>query len=104
MYLEGQDWENKVLTGKKTNPKPIQTNVKHISKLDSDDPPPPPKPHSLTKRLDMIKLRTSKKITQKELAKGLNVQLSEITNFESGKIKISNNLYQRMKTYLDKKK
>ena len=82
--MSHQDWEpvgwNKPKSG--TKPPSSQRIKKHVA--ESDDPPPPP---SIDHQLKTIlqKGRIAKGLSQKALAKQLNLQESLIGSYESGK-------------------
>jgi len=82
-----QDWKH-VVWKKNTeiNKKSVQNpaGTSKFRALDSDSPPKPEKV-SQHVRIAIQKARQSKKMTQKELAKVLNVSLNIITDYESGK-------------------
>lgn len=82
-----QDWETVTFT--KIDKKPDSTalakysHAKKLSKLDDPDYTPPKLDKSNSKTLQMTRL--AKKLSQKDLASKLNVKVTEVQLWESGK-------------------
>ena len=55
---------------------------------------------SLEQRRLMIQVRTLKKLTQKDLAKQVGVNIKNIQGYENGKIQINNNEILKIEKYL----
>lgn len=91
--MEHQDWEKVVL--RKTNKQDGSrtsnntgafnpTGTKKFRSLDGEDPPPPEKiSHNV--RHNIQKARCIKNMSQRDLAKKLNMSLSVISDYENGK-------------------
>ncbi len=100
MSFNHQDWEPVVLK-KETKPKQpnINPEYKKMKELDSDDIVKPdlicPK-----KSKEIRELRNKKKITQKDLAKALNIQGDVITDIENGKYQKNGALFAKILTHL----
>lgn len=82
-----QDWEQTVFRKKIIKTTNINQNIPNIKKfsiLDSDEPSMPEK---IKKNISSIiqKARVAKNISQKELAKKLNLQQAIINSYENGK-------------------
>jgi putative transcription factor len=89
--MQHQDWNTIVFNNKKEaeikkkkdttfNPE----GTKKFRTLDSDDPDAPEKcSHDL--RIKIQQARTSRKLTQKQLATQLNIPVTTISNYENGK-------------------
>lgn len=84
--MEHQDWKPVIWrkqTKSSSSTKYIQGHSK-IKKLDSDDPEPPKKlSHSV--KIEIQKARSAKKLTQKQLANMVNLQVQTVSDYESGK-------------------
>lgn len=86
MSLEHQDWKPVVL--KKDNPK---VHVQHVAGFKKQiailsDDPEPPKILGREAGQQILHARTSKKLTQAELAKQLNIQANVIRDYETGNV------------------
>lgn len=79
--MEHQDWQNSGWAKKPA------VAVPHIKRdpLDTDDPPPPVE-ISLALRTLIQKARLTKGLTQRQLAGKLNLLLTDVNGFESGKV------------------
>jgi ribosome-binding protein aMBF1 (putative translation factor) len=73
--------------------------TKEFRELDSDDPPPP-KQMDKSISISIQQARIAKCLTQKDLAKGLNIQASVITEYESGKVIPDHQLLRRIGGFL----
>ena len=99
--MNHQDWETVVLTKKK----PISLN-KSNKNNDDDDEIKKPKIISLNNSRLIQQARTKQKISQKDLAKNLNLDIKIIQSYESGKgvedTKIMNKIANFLKIRLDR--
>jgi ribosome-binding protein aMBF1 (putative translation factor) len=87
MSILQSDWKT-VIIKKKSEPKPqINFNEGHKKDLNliSDDPDPP-KTLGLEKGKSIQQARCSKKLSQADLAKRINVQANIIKDYESGNV------------------
>jgi|UniRef100_A0A6C0H3A5 putative transcription factor len=73
--------------------------TKEFRELDSNDPPPP-KQIEKSICILMQQARLAKGLTQKDLAKGLNIQTCVITEYESGKVIPNHQLVRRIGGFL----
>jgi putative transcription factor len=91
--MEHQDWDKVVLRKSNNQNKSKTSNgtrafnpagTKKFRSLDGEDPPPPEKiSHNI--RNNIQKARCAKNMSQKDLAKKLNMSLSVINDYERGK-------------------
>ena len=85
--MHHQDWENIVFKGKEDSQTVQKQNPPGTAKfrvLDSEDPPPP-ETIKICIAIAIQQARQAKKLTRKQLAKGLNIKESVITEYETGK-------------------
>jgi ribosome-binding protein aMBF1 (putative translation factor) len=97
-----QDWTPCVLrkTVKKIQPKHVDPTVIKMAKLDQADDIQLVKKVSEDIRKTIIALRVEKKISQEDLAKGLNLDKSVIREIEAGKYNENKTLTNRIKNHL----
>lgn len=98
-----QDW-NPVVLRHKSEHKPVNRapHINEFKALDSDDPPPP-KTSTIELRVSIQKARNAKKLTQKELAKLINLPANEIAEYENGKKVPTNIVLSKLSKILDVK-
>ena len=107
--MDHQDWKPVVLRG---NPKVNNNKTKEIRqkknpeaqrlyKLDNEDfPTSKIKATSVEQRKAMIQGRTAKKLTQKDLANQLGINIKNIQGYENGKIQINNGEIVKIERFL----
>jgi putative transcription factor len=107
--MDHQDWKPVILRG---NPKVIKSQKKEIRekrnpeaqrlyKLDNEDfPTNKIKTTTSEQRKAMIQGRTAKKLTQKDLANQVGINIKNIQGYENGKIQINNGEILKIEKFL----
>ena len=100
--MNHQDWDTIIIRSPHSKPekeKKPHVEVTQQMKLDANDPS---KPKMVSKDLakQIIQARTSKKMTQKQLALAVNEEVSVINKYENAKAVVSNSVLQKLRKAL----